>query len=133
MTRWAAGFFAFGAFAGLVAVGLEAFAAHGLAGRVPDLPRAEHLFAQATSFQMAHALALLAVALGLDRVTGAARAAFRLGGILMGVGLVVFPSALYVVALSGGHALLAPWGGSAAMLGWLSLGIGGLLALRPAA
>jgi uncharacterized membrane protein YgdD (TMEM256/DUF423 family) len=132
MTRWAAGFFAFGAFAGLVAVGLEAYAAHGLVGSVPDLPRAEHLFGQGTSFQLAHALALLAVALGVDRVAGRSRTGFCAGGVLIGVGLVVFPGALYVAALRGGHAVLAPFGGTAAMLGWLSLGIGGLLAFRRA-
>jgi len=130
MSRWAAALFAYGAFAGLIAVGADAFAAHGLAGRVPDLSRAEHLFVQGTGFQMAHALALLAVALAIDRLAGLARHALCLAGVLMGIGVVLFPGALYVVAFTGGHALLAPFGGSMAMLGWLSAGAGALLALR---
>ena len=62
-------FFGLGALSALVAVGLGAFAAHGLRGRLePDMLNA---FETGARYQMYHALALLGVAWAITRWPGA--------------------------------------------------------------
>ena len=108
---------ALGAVAGLGAVALSAWAAHGAPARL-DLARLAML-QNGITMQGWHALALLATGLWAASGGGwpvqAAGAAFSLG-------LLLFCGAVYAVAI-GGVALggVAPTGGTALMLGWLLL------------
>jgi uncharacterized membrane protein YgdD (TMEM256/DUF423 family) len=102
-----------GALAGLLAVALSAWAAHGAN------PAIRPLLDSALTMQGWHALALLATALWAERRGGwlphAAAAAFALG-------LLCFCGALYTLALAGRSlGPVAPLGGSALMLGWALL------------
>jgi len=114
---------AFAAANGAVAVAVGAAAAH-VAGAVPE---ARELLRTGSDYQLWHALALLATALLMTRMQGwaarlacAAAAAFALGVLL-------FSLSLYWAAL-GGRAVLAPFGGTLLILGWLSLAASGLAA-----
>lgn len=105
------------AFFGFSGVGLGAFAAHGLKARLP----AEHLAVLQTgvTYQMLHALALLAVALFLllrpQRLLVLA-GFFFLGGVLL------FSGSLYLLVLAGWKVgLVTPIGGVSFLAGWLCL------------
>lgn len=108
------------AFAG---VALGAFAAHGLRGRLP----AEMLdvFEVGVRYQMYHAVGLvaLALALALERWP---RTEFLVAGWSFVAGTLLFSGSLYVLSLSGVRWLgaIAPIGGLAFLLGWLSLAWG---------
>lgn len=122
-TRLCAGAVVFAALAGGSAVALGAWASHAAA------EPAKSWLTTASTYQMVHALAILAAALLRERLTGAARqlAAVALAG--FAAGLVLFCGAL--VALSLGHSwgIAAPAGGFALMAGWLALALAGLLPL----
>lgn len=94
----------------LLAVAMDALAAHALAGR--GATRAAELVATGSRHQLAHALAILiAGALRPERL--ASRLAFLAGAVL-------FPGALYGLAfgLPRGLTALAPVGGGLFLLGW---------------
>lgn len=114
--RWA---LVMGAVAGLLAVMAGAFGAHGLRHVVSE--RGLEVFQTAVSYQMYHALILVAAslmpALGLSR---------RLLGIACGfwlAGIVLFSGSLYLLVLSGHHWLgpVTPIGGVCFMIGWALL------------
>ncbi|TAL01673.1 MAG: DUF423 domain-containing protein [Rhodospirillaceae bacterium] len=129
-SRFTAIVYAFGAVAGMSAVGLEAFAAHGLAHGTPDGDHAVAMFRQATQFQMDHALALILIAAIADRLSASpARCILRAAAGLMMAAIILFPGALYASAFSLPH-FFAPWGGTAALIGWLLFAVGALLTLR---
>ena len=111
-------FFGFGAASAFIAVGLGAFAAHGLKARLgADLLAA---FETGVRYQMFHALALLAVAWACTRWPGSLVAA---SGWLFVAGTVLFSGSLYALALTGvrGLGILTPFGGLAFLAGWLCL------------
>jgi uncharacterized membrane protein YgdD (TMEM256/DUF423 family) len=123
--RLAAIVIAFAAVNGAAAVAVGAAAAH-VAGAVPN---ARELLRTGSDYQLWHALALLVTALLMLRAQGwaarlacAAAAAFALGVLL-------FSLSLYWAAL-GGRALLAPFGGSLLILGWLALAAAGAAMAR---
>lgn len=108
------------AFAGFTGVGLGAFAAHGLKGRLTS----EYLavFQTGTHYQLIHALALFGVALlAMQRPTRLVNAA---GG-LFALGVVLFSGSLYLLTLTGVSKLgmITPLGGVAFLAGWLCLGL----------
>jgi len=114
--RWA---LVMGALAGLLAVMAGAFGAHGLRHVVSE--RGLEVFQTAVSYQMYHALILVAAslmpALGLSR---------RLLGVACGfwlAGIVLFSGSLYLLVLSGHHWLgpVTPVGGVCFMIGWALL------------
>ncbi len=109
-----------GALAGLGAVAMAAFAAHG----IPD-PTAQRIVGSGVQMQGWHALALLATALWAPRgglLTHAAGLAFT-------IGLILFCGAVYTLGLAGtSWGILAPTGGIALMAGWLLLGCSALRA-----
>jgi uncharacterized membrane protein YgdD (TMEM256/DUF423 family) len=114
--RWA---LVMGAVGGLLAVMAGAFGAHGLRHVVSE--RGLEVFQTAVSYQMYHALILVAAsmmpALGLSR---------RLLGITCGfwlAGIVLFSGSLYLLVLSGHHWLgpVTPIGGVCFMIGWALL------------
>jgi uncharacterized membrane protein YgdD (TMEM256/DUF423 family) len=101
-----------------VAVAAGAFGAHGL----KKILSAELLavWQTAVTYQIAHALGLLAIALLMPRLrSGPAKWA----GILMLAGIVIFSGSLYALALTGIRALgaITPVGGAAFLLSWALL------------
>lgn len=114
--RWA---LVMGAVGGLLAVMTGAFGAHGLRHVVSE--RGLEVFQAAVSYQMYHALIL--VAASLMPALGLAR---RLLGIACGfwlAGIVLFSGSLYLLVLSGHHWLgpVTPIGGVCFMIGWALL------------
>lgn len=107
-----------GSVSALLAVGLGAFASHGLRERLS----AEMLgvFEIGVRYQMYHALALFAVAWATERWPGTAAA---VAGWLFVAGTVVFSGSLYALSTSGVRWLgaITPIGGGALLLGWLAL------------
>lgn len=107
-----------GAVAGFIGVGVGAFGAHGLRGRLS--PEMLIVFETGVRYQMYHALAIMvtAVALGFidDRL-------LRVGGWLFTLGIVLFSGSLYAIALTGITALgmITPLGGLALLAGWALL------------
>jgi uncharacterized membrane protein YgdD (TMEM256/DUF423 family) len=114
------GYLLLAALFGFTGVGLGAFAAHGLKNRLS----AEYLaiFQTGVTYQLVHALALLAVALLTVHVPG------RLttwAGALFCLGIVLFSGSLYVLTLTGISKLgiVTPFGGLAFLAGWFCLGL----------
>jgi uncharacterized membrane protein YgdD (TMEM256/DUF423 family) len=99
-----------------VAVGAGAFGAHGLK-RILS-PEMLVVWQTAVTYQMVHALGLLAVALLGARFGSPALSA---AGILMIAGIVMFSGSLYLLALTGMRWLgpITPLGGAAFLAAWL--------------
>jgi uncharacterized membrane protein YgdD (TMEM256/DUF423 family) len=126
----AAVFYAFAGLAGMTAVGMAAFAAHGAAKVAPTGERAALLMSQGAEFQLKHALALILIMAVADRLgPGIARTVMCVGAGFMVAAIVLFPGALYAAAFDRPH-FYAPWGGTSAMIGWLLFAAGALLTLR---
>lgn len=108
---------ALGALAGLAAVGLSAWAAHGAPARLD--PARLAMLANAIQQQGWHALALLATGLWAERRGGLLP---HLAGGAFALGLVLFCGAVYAAAI-GGVSLgrVAPAGGMLLMGGWALL------------
>ena len=115
MQRWA---LLVAAVAGFLAVGLGAFAAHGLR----NVLSAEYLtvFQTGVHYQMVHALALLAVAMLLAK--NPARS-LRIAAWGFTLGILLFSGSLYALTLSGVRSLgmITPFGGVAFLVGWAAL------------
>ncbi len=104
---------ALGALAGLIAVGLSAWAAHGAD------PAQRPLLDSALTMQGWHALALLAVGLWAERRPGLLP---HLAGAAFALGMLCFCAAVWSLALRGvSLGPLAPIGGTTLMLGWALL------------
>ncbi len=111
---------------GFLAVGMGAFAAHGLEGRVT--PDALGWIETASHYGLLHAVALLTVSLfAASRSAGSLR---YLPVIQAGflAGCIFFSGTLYIMALTGLRFLgaVVPLGGSAFLVAWLALMIAGL-------
>ena len=106
---------------GLIAVGLGAYGAHGLAHD----PHLQSLAERASQYQLLHALAVLAA----DRLAeGGRRIAHWAAGLFM-AGIVLFSGSLYFKAIVAGPLpvpMLTPAGGVSFMVGWLVLAASGL-------
>lgn len=117
-------FLAVAGLSGALSVAIDAIARHVLAG---DPYRAD-LAATGARYGLIHAAALLGIAL----LAGRAHGGFWVfvAGWLIVAGLVLFCGSLDLVAAGAPRALtvLAPWGGTAFILGWVALFIA---ALRP--
>jgi uncharacterized membrane protein YgdD (TMEM256/DUF423 family) len=111
---------------GLMAVAMGAFAAHGLGGMLD--PAALALVETASRYQLAHALALIAVALLLKPPTRQRRLVHAIGWLFL-AGIVLFAGSLYLLALTGMRAFVwvTPFGGLALIAGWAALVVLGLL------
>jgi len=127
-----------GAVFGGFGVMLGAFGAHALKARLD--PAALDTWQTAVSYQLIHALALVALGIwlrsGLSQagMTGAVEPGrlTALACMLFAAGIVLFSGSLYVLALGGPRWLgpVTPLGGVAFIAGWVVLA---LAALRPAA
>jgi len=107
-----------GALSAAVAVVLGAFGAHALRARLtPDVLA---VFEVGVRYQMYHAVALLAVALGATRWPGGG---ITLAGWLFLAGTVIFSGSLYLLVFTGQKWLgaVTPVGGAAFIVGWLVL------------
>ncbi len=130
ITRWLV-FLA--AISGFISVGIGAMASHSLPKQLAAQGFDETTIAKkldqcdiGSKYQMAHALALLA--LGLSGFVKQSKFA-RLSAILMLLGSVCFSGGLYSLVFADEiiHWSIVPIGGSLLMLGWLSLALATLL------
>lgn len=112
------------ALGGAVAVALGAFAAHGIDLSTAAGAKAREWLQTGSHYAMIHALAMIGTA-------ALARAGLVGGGFataaqaLFTVGCVLFPGALYLMAFGAPRWLgaIAPIGGTAFILAWLSLAV----------
>jgi len=113
------GFLLFGALTGFLGVGLGAFGAHGLEGKLS--PHLLSVWNKAVHYQQIHALALGLVALLLQ--AGMSGMAMRWAGWCFLAGILLFSGSLYLLALSGIKLLgaVTPFGGVSFLLGWAML------------
>jgi uncharacterized membrane protein YgdD (TMEM256/DUF423 family) len=103
---------------GFVGVGLGAFGAHGLRGRLS--PEMLQVFETGVRYHLIHAVAILAVAGLMPRLDG--RLIVSAGWLFFG-GIVLFSGSLYLLALTGVTILgaITPLGGLAFLAGWACL------------
>jgi len=116
-----------GALNGLLAVGLGAYAAHGMRGNTS--PESLGWVETGARYGLAHGLALLALA-ALSARRGARSRWLTLAIAAFTLGTLLFSGTLYVMGLTGWHgpAPLVPLGGVLMILGWALLLIYGLTA-----
>lgn len=111
---------------GAMSVSLGAYAAHGMSGQTAHVLE---LMEKATRYQLTHALVLLIVggASCLVSMRGGRTLWLDLAGALFAIGVFLFCGTLYAIALADIQiAPVAPYGGTAMILGWLVLMIGGV-------
>jgi len=103
-----------------LAVGIGAFGAHGLKGRLDDYSMG--VYEKAVLYHFFHALGLLIVSI-LPRVGAISQSAATWVCALLLAGIVLFSGSLYVLALSGVKALgaVTPLGGLAFLAAWFLL------------
>jgi uncharacterized membrane protein YgdD (TMEM256/DUF423 family) len=103
---------------GFVGVALGAFGAHGLRERLS--PAMLEVYRTGVLYHLIHAVALLAVALGADRLARPQAVA-----ILFSAGIVLFSGSLYALSITGARVLgmITPLGGLLFMAGWATLAI----------
>ncbi len=108
---------------GAMAVGLGAFAAHGMLGS--DMDYARGLLEKGAHYQLVHAVALAAIAALVHHVPD--EKLLRLSAYSMLAGILFFCGSLYVIAFTGMSAFgaVAPIGGFAFIGGWLLLAVAG--------
>lgn len=112
-------FLLIGALLGGLGVGLGAFGAHGLRGRLS--PEMLAVFETGVRYQMYHALAILLVASLVGRLDGGRL--LSAAGWAFTAGVAVFSGSLYALALTGITVLgaITPIGGLAFLVGWVCL------------
>lgn len=117
-------FITVGALSGFLSVALGAFGAHALRDRLS----ADMLstFQTGVSYQMYHALGLLAVGILLGRFSTSGSPWLTASGWLFVAGTLLFSGSLYALSLSGVTVLgaITPLGGLAFLAGWLAAAIG---------
>ena len=103
-----------------IGVGLGAFGAHALKGRLALLGT-EEVYRTGVQYHLVHALALLLLAALADRMRDKRRA--DICGGLFAVGILFFSGSLYVLAVSGVKILgaVTPLGGLCFLSGWALL------------
>jgi uncharacterized membrane protein YgdD (TMEM256/DUF423 family) len=103
---------------GFLGVALGAFGAHGLRERLA--PGMLDVYKTGVLYHLLHAVALLAIALGAERL-----ARPRAVATLFTAGVVIFSGSLYALALTGVGMLgaITPIGGLLLMAGWVTLAI----------
>lgn len=128
VTAAAKGWIVVAALSGAISVIVGAFAAHGLDLSTEAGRKARDWLQTGSHYEMIHALAIVGVvALARGAMLNAPIA--LVAQWLFLVGSVLFPGALYALAFGGPRWLgaVAPIGGAAFILGWLSLGLAALL------
>ena len=107
-----------------ISVILGAFASHALKDRLSE--RALDIWETGTKYQMYHALALMAIALLIDRFPDSRL--LMVAGYAFISGVVIFSGSLYALSLSGIKWLgaITPLGGVAFIIGWACLAVAAL-------
>lgn len=121
ISRFGWGAAAYAALAGMLAVALDAWGAHGVG------EAARGWVIAASRQQMWHALAIL-LAVGFHGHAATGRWLFAAAIVAFAAGIPLFSGALVALAL-GSHVPTAPIGGTLFMFGWLSFLVGALAAL----
>jgi len=130
LSRFAVGSYVFGALSALVSVAAAAFTSHGLVTTAPAAELAVEWFKIATNFQITHAIGVIVVAAIADQLqAGRAQMLMRAAAVLLAAGSFLFPVALYSLSFAG-PSFFAPYGGFAAMAGWLLFAVAAVLALK---
>jgi uncharacterized membrane protein YgdD (TMEM256/DUF423 family) len=117
-------FLSLAALSAFLAVAAGAFGAHALRDRLSaDMLQ---VFQTGVTYQMYHALGLLAVGMLMARLSTDGSPWLTAAGWLFVAGTVLFSGSLYALALSGTTWLgaITPLGGVAFLLGWLALLLG---------
>ncbi len=117
-------FITIGAASAFLAVSAGAFGAHALRARIPaDLVQ---VWETGATYEMYHALALIAVGLILGRVAPPGAGWVSIAGWLFLLGTLLFSGSLYVLATTGVRWLgaITPFGGIAFLAGWIALIVG---------
>jgi uncharacterized membrane protein YgdD (TMEM256/DUF423 family) len=111
-------FLLLGAVAAFLAVGLGAFGAHGLRGRLS--PEMLAVFQTGVQYHMSHALALILVSGIMGRMSGWL---IQTAGWCFLAGIVFFSGSLYLLAITGVTILgaVTPIGGLLFLAGWACL------------
>jgi uncharacterized membrane protein YgdD (TMEM256/DUF423 family) len=129
----AKGWIVVAALSGAVSVIAGAFAAHGLDPHTEGGAKAREWLQIGSHYEAVHALAMLAVAAlsgaALSGATGLHRRLAVVAQWLFLAGSILFPGALYALALGGPlwFGAVAPVGGLAFILGWLGLALAAAL------
>jgi uncharacterized membrane protein YgdD (TMEM256/DUF423 family) len=124
----AKGWIVVAALSGAISVAVGAFAAHGLDLSTEAGRKAREWLQTGSQYEMIHALAILGVvALARGAMLNAPVALVT--QCLFLTGSVLFPGALYALAFGGPRWMgaVAPIGGAAFILAWLSLGVAALM------
>ena len=125
--RSSAAFFVIGALAAGSAVGLGAFATHGLGEVMNYPPERVKTFIEATAFQADQGIALLAVGILCQLMAaGWSRRLVQVSGVLLVGSIAMFPPSVYSIVM-GGWGELAPVGGFCAMIGWALFAVGAIV------
>lgn len=114
-----------GAINAFIAIACGAFGAHALAERLT--PRLLDIWQTGAQYHLAHALALVLVALLSDRLIGAGRFVNATGWLFF-AGIVLFSGSLYLLAVTGWRWLgaITPLGGLCFLSGWALLALAAL-------
>jgi uncharacterized membrane protein YgdD (TMEM256/DUF423 family) len=117
-------FITVGALSGCLAVAAGAFGAHALRERLSA--SLLETFQTGATYQMYHALALVALGILLARFSVDGSTWLTAAGWLFAAGTVLFSGSLYLLALTDTRWLgaITPLGGVAFILGWLALAVG---------
>lgn len=113
-------FFLMASVMGFLAVGLGAFAAHGLETMIS--PRMLEVFQTGVQYQMFHVVALFVVGL-LFRLNQEYSALLKWSGYLFTIGIILFSGSLYILSITGINRLgmITPLGGVAFLVAWALL------------
>jgi uncharacterized membrane protein YgdD (TMEM256/DUF423 family) len=116
------------ALSGAISIAVSAFAAHGLDLTTEAGRKARDWLQTGSQYEMIHALAILAVVVLVRTALVNSRIAF-VAQCLFLAGSVLFSGALYALAFGGPRwfGAVAPLGGTAFILGWLSLALAALM------
>lgn len=117
-------FIIIGAINAFLAVALGAFGAHGLADKLE--PKYLDIWKTGVTYQMYHALGILAVGILLGKV--ASSSLFSWSGWLMLIGIILFSGSLYVLSLTQINiiGIITPFGGVAFLTAWVLIVIGAI-------
>lgn len=128
MTAAARGWIVIAALSGALSIAVGAFAAHGLDLSTEAGRKAREWLQTGSQYEMVHALAIVAV-VALARSAAVNLPWAFVAQCLFLTGSVLFPGALYALAFGGPRwfGAVAPLGGAAFILGWLSFGVAALL------
>lgn len=111
-----------GAINAFLAVALGAFGAHGLADKLE--PKYLDIWKTGVSYEMYHALGLLAVGMLLGKAANSGL--FTWSGWLMLIGIILFSGSLYVLSLTKISiiGIITPFGGVAFLAAWILMAVG---------